>query len=67
MPGMRGSISSTRWSAVPIALSERSRSPWGDRFALGSSALVGAIPTVLADAGSSFAVSWEEPAPPAGP
>ncbi len=65
--GLRGSISAARWSAVPIALNEHSGSPLGDRFVFGSRALVSAVPTVLADAGSSFGVSWEQQAPPVGP
>ncbi len=65
--GLRGSISAANWSAVPIALDERTGSPVGDRFALGSRARVSAVPTVLADAGSSFGVSWEQQAPPVGP
>ena len=64
--GVRGSISSPTWSAVPIALADHSRAPGIDRFAFGARALADAVPTVLADAGSSFAVSWEQPAPPAG-
>jgi len=65
--GVRGPISGTAWSSVPIALDERSGSLLGDRFGFGARALVGAVPTVLSDAGGSFAVSWEQQTPPAGP
>ena len=65
--GLRGPISAAKWSAVPIALDAQSGSPRGDQFALGSRALISAVPSVLADAGSSFGVSWEQQAPPVGP
>ena len=65
--GLGGSIASTKWAAVPIALDEHSGSPQSDRFSFGSRSVTAAVPTVLADAGSSFGVSWEQPAPPAGP
>ena len=65
--GLHGPISAAKWSAVPIALDAQSDSPRIDRFALGSRALISAVPSVLANAGSSFVVSWEQQAPPVGP
>ena len=62
--GVRGSISSPTWSAVPIALADHAGAAGNDRV-FSARALADAVPTVLADAGSSFAVTWEQPAPSA--
>jgi hypothetical protein len=65
--GHSGAISNPYWSAEPIALEEAeqlSGGVGGGGF-FGPRALVGAAPTVLADAGSSFAVSWSQQTPTA--
>ena len=64
--GITGTISSSKWVAQPIALDELSQPGIGDRF-FGPATLVTAVPTILEDAGSSFAVNWAERAPTYGP
>ncbi len=53
---------------MPVALDEASRTGGGVRI-FGPRSLVTAAPTVLTDAGSSFAVTWSEQTltQPAGP
>ena len=64
--GMAGTISNSKWVAQPIALDELSQPGIGDRF-FGPATLVTAVPTILEDAGSSFAVNWAESSPTYGP
>jgi hypothetical protein len=66
--GQSGPITSPHWSAEPIALqeAEQATGALGVRF-FGPRELVTAVPTVLADAGSAFAVaSGQSDAPGAG-
>jgi hypothetical protein len=64
--GIAGTISDSKWVAQPIALDELSQPGTGARF-LGPATLVTAVPTILEDAGSSFAVNWAETSPTYGP
>ena len=64
--GVRGPISGADWSAVAIALDQRSHAADGVQV-LGPRALLTAVPSVLSDAGGSFAVSWAEQAAPTVP
>jgi len=64
--GVAGSISDSSWLAHAIALDESSGPGSGARF-LGPATLVTAVPTILEDSGSSFAVNWAEASPTYGP
>ena len=66
---MTGTVVDPHWSAVAVALDETSRSTGGGVRVLAPRSLVTAAPTVLANAGSSFAVTWSQQAltQPAGP
>jgi hypothetical protein len=64
--GVAGSISDSSWLAHAIALDESSGPGSGARF-LGPATLVTAVPTILEDSGSSFAVNWAEASPAYGP
>jgi hypothetical protein len=65
--GMAGTISNSKWVAQPIALDEQLSQPGiGGRF-FGPATLVTAVPTILENAGSSFAVNWAESSPTYGP
>lgn len=59
--GLHGTITNPHWVAQPIALRELSPGVAGGRF-FGPSTEVTAIPTVLDDAGSAFAVDWAQTA-----
>jgi len=64
-----GTVADPHWSAVAVALDETSRATGGGVRVLAPRSLVTAVPTVLANAGSSFAVTWSQQAltQPAGP
>jgi hypothetical protein len=69
--GLAGSITNRHWTALPVALDEASRSGGAGERVFGPRSLVTAVPTVLANDGSSFAVSWAQntltqPASPGG-
>lgn len=63
-----GTVVNPDWNAEPVALDETSLAGGGVRI-FGPRSLVTAAPTVLTDAGSSFAVTWSEQAltQPGGP
>ncbi len=65
---LTGSISSAHWRAVAVALDEIARSDPGARV-FGPRSSVTAVPTVLQNGGSAFAVTWAQntQSQPAGP